>query len=1247
MKKWKMGWILICGLVLLSACTTEDSDTDDIGASLEDRLSSALEFEGGEVVNGELPATEADPEKAPQMIDLDAPVDLVGGQTFTVVATHETGSGPNAETPFTHTLVKVEGATGYIKVPSLPQVGDFGMEAILFGRLKDIADLRGKNFVIHVMLMDGSGNVGTFIVWNLTILNRDPVTPEEIADKVGGEGWSLTMGDAPPGSGDAGAPQITHIESPTHLTPGVTFEIDLYTDYANKDNLESAIISLPIADGYFVVEGPVTSTEKGLVMTVPGSVSKDLEVIDWSLTFMLALKSKDGSVGQYREWTVLIVRDPGRVPDPECDDEDPCTDDLVENFRCVYVPKDCSDGLDCTVDSCNPETGACVNAVSEGYCRIDGACVADGTSNTENVCLACDADADAEGWSYDNTASCDDENLCTQTDVCQNGECRGSNPVTCTAPDQCHDAGTCNPQSGDCENASAKEDGFACDLDQSACTADTCQSGVCTAGTAVVCVAPDQCHDAGTCNPQNGQCENVQALADETACDLDTDLCTQDYCLTGVCTAGDSVVCEAMDQCHDVGVCDPATGICSDPALADETACDLDTDLCTQDYCMTGVCTAGDAVVCEAMDQCHDVGTCDPTTGICSDPELADETACDLDESLCTPDYCMTGVCTAGDAVVCEALDQCHDVGVCDPATGICSDPIMPEDYECNDENPYTYNDRCQDGVCIPDICGNGENEESEQCDDGEGGNTDTPCDPSGVEFCTYCDTSCMEHTVYSGVLEGVVTNATQFDIAPVAGATVEIVDGPSAVTDADGRFSINGLLTQQGVVVNIRGPVNEALNLTYTSNQIVTSVTLGETTTIYPRLLVACRTDAYTDDMSNEINTFQNETAETCGWLDHLSSLYMESGDSPTIFSGVNYSESYRVNISGLNLDDKLQVKALPEGRGRIPLPMRSNDNFVALTAAYVEVEDALDPTVELTPYPDSYVDFLFPLSTYLEGEMQWYWYDENNSMWVQRDISYHSGGGQARGERSSYALDEVYAEIDAFGWWVGGYEAYEDTCFSGRVLLDGQPVEGAEVIFFGDYTYWKHSATTGADGTFCLDGFAEGYSSRLQVVYWAAPGERYASEIWAPSTGTDGLCGDEEGIYCNTLGDINLQPANPQCKTIRVTRQDDSQSPVEPFIYPMSVYEQYEGPGPFRGRFMPENTGNSGDFCFLAPKEYAYYIVKLWQDGYYTPYYGICEYRDEDSFSVEDDDTDDYEACGDAGCSTSDIDFFCGYPY
>jgi len=188
--------------------------------------------------------------------------------------------------------------------------------------------------------------------------------------------------------------------------------------------------------------------------------------------------------------------------------------------------------------------------------------------------------------------------------------------------------------------------GTACN-DGNACTqSDTCQSGVCAGSSPVVCTASDACHDVGTCAPATGVCSNP-AKPNGSAC-TDGSACTLvDTCQSGVCTSGSPVVCAPLDQCHVTGVCNPANGVCSNPAAADGTVCS-DGDACSQaDSCQSGACAGANFVVCSAIDVCHDVGTCAPATGVCSNPPALDGTACDDGSSCTTDDACASGVCSA------------------------------------------------------------------------------------------------------------------------------------------------------------------------------------------------------------------------------------------------------------------------------------------------------------------------------------------------------------------------------------------------------------------------------------------------------------------------------------------------------------------------------------------------------------------------------------------------------------------------
>src|SRR5439155_1060075 len=146
---------------------------------------------------------------------------------------------------------------------------------------------------------------------------------------------------------------------------------------------------------------------------------------------------------------------------------------------------------------------------------------------------------------------------------------------------------------------------------------DTCQAGACVGANPVVCTAANQCHTAGTCDPTTGTCSKT-GKAKCRASD-DGNACTQtDTCQAGACVGANPVVCTAANQCHTAGTCDPASGACSNPAKPNGTSCN-DANACTQsDTCQAGACVGANPVVCTAANQCHTAGTCDPTTGTCS-----------------------------------------------------------------------------------------------------------------------------------------------------------------------------------------------------------------------------------------------------------------------------------------------------------------------------------------------------------------------------------------------------------------------------------------------------------------------------------------------------------------------------------------------------------------------------------------------------------------------------------------------------
>ena len=349
----------------------------------------------------------------------------------------------------------------------------------------------------------------------------------------------------------------------------------------------------------------------------------------------------------------------------------------------------CTDGNGCTLtDTC--QSGTCQGATPV-VCNALDACHTSGTCNPDTG--ICSNPTAANG------TTCNDGNGCTQTDACQAGVCLGSNPVVCVPSDACHSAGTCGPATGVCSNP-AKPNGTACS-DGNGCTqTDTCQSGLCTGGNPKVCASLDSCHTAGTCTPATGVCSNP-VKPDGSAC-TDGNVCTQtDTCLSGTCAGANPVVCAASDACHAAGTCAPATGACSNPTAPNGTVC-TDGNACTQtDTCLSGTCAGANPVVCTASDVCHVAGACAPATGVCSNPEAPDGTACTDGDGCTQTDACLAGACVGGGPVVCTPSDGCHEAGTCAPATGVCSNPTAPDGIACSDANVCTTNDACLGGVCV------------------------------------------------------------------------------------------------------------------------------------------------------------------------------------------------------------------------------------------------------------------------------------------------------------------------------------------------------------------------------------------------------------------------------------------------------------------------------------------------------------------------------------------------------------------
>src|SRR5579871_1330359 len=183
----------------------------------------------------------------------------------------------------------------------------------------------------------------------------------------------------------------------------------------------------------------------------------------------------------------------------------------------------------------------------------------------------------------------------------------------------------------------------------------------------------------------------------------DNDKCTVDTCDNGTCVYT-PMTCMPLDACHLAGVCDPTTGLCSNPTAPNNTQCGTFMN-CTAFLCENGMCvgisTCPPGEICTGF-ACEHVSTC--TTA-----------------SNCPAINCFTAACVGGNCaytpITCTALDQCHAAGTCNPTTGICSNPNAPDGTPCNN-NDCTNPDTCQNGVCTSggSSCGPGQSCIDNQC---------------------------------------------------------------------------------------------------------------------------------------------------------------------------------------------------------------------------------------------------------------------------------------------------------------------------------------------------------------------------------------------------------------------------------------------------------------------------------------------------------------------------------------------------
>ena len=256
-------------------------------------------------------------------------------------------------------------------------------------------------------------------------------------------------------------------------------------------------------------------------------------------------------------------------------------------------------------------------------------------------------------YPYNDNAQCDDQNPCTQNDVCQSGVCIGT-PVECTDPPPPYcDGDTLVSYSlpGVCVNGGCQY------LEQRIQCVHGCENGACKGQGPCEGVVCEQTQNP--CLASRGVCIQGQCYYDYNngvPCNDGNQCTTNDTCMNGSCIPSGYVTCPDDGNVCTQEVCQPQSGCVSEPLNGGQ--CD-DNNKCTDgDTCVNGVCL-GTLKTCNSPPppQCASFTT---------KKDYASQGECNTDTGECVysfyivpcnpGEWCQFGQCTSSGLVVFGSL---------------------------------------------------------------------------------------------------------------------------------------------------------------------------------------------------------------------------------------------------------------------------------------------------------------------------------------------------------------------------------------------------------------------------------------------------------------------------------------------------------------------------------------------------------------------------------------------------------------
>jgi len=391
----------------------------------------------------------------------------------------------------------------------------------------------------------------------------------------------------------------------------------------------------------------------------------------------------------------------GELDEATCQDDNPCTDDSCADGICQVVPNtalcndddactvgeqcsqgqcsggapaNCNDGNPCTDDTCDPAVG-CVSASNQLPCQDGDVCTVDDVCeegsckpgaaldcNDSNPCTDDSCNPGTGCVNAANTASCDDGNACTQGDVCSNKTCKAGALLDCNDDNVCT-TDSCVPASGCKSEANV----LSCD-DSNACTVgDKCAAGECVPG------APLDCNDNNVCTDDS--CVATQQGIPKCIHEPNTAPCGVGY----VCSLGK---CNCVPDCAGK-ICGPdgCGGFCTQAGMP---LCEKQNGVCAGAKKTNTLCTNGQWQACTKAEYFFNHNAyqdtpetlCDLLDNDCDGPtdEELGQTTCGLGACTHTVPNCVAGQLQQCDPLQGKTIEKCD--GIDNDCNGIADDGL-------------------------------------------------------------------------------------------------------------------------------------------------------------------------------------------------------------------------------------------------------------------------------------------------------------------------------------------------------------------------------------------------------------------------------------------------------------------------------------------------------------------------------------------------------------------------------------------